>query len=495
MRRRRSTQCRCFSVNSLIAEQPFRVLNFCGNLEMLGVLVMSLVLISPLPLLPLLLIAAVAVRVLKVFRSAKTVAFFHPHAAGRGGGERVLWAAVDALINRSDISKVVIYSIDTNREAILSAKNATFNFKTSPSQSKIEFKRVYFSSLLEAGFWPIAAIFGQSIGSVLVLISALLTSTSWPDIFVDTTGCPFTLPAAKLLTGAKTSAYIHYPTMSRDMLAKVINKETDFNNKLVYAKSGWLQQLKLLYYKIFLFLYRCCGWFADVAVGNSRWTVSRICDVWHRNDVQVLYPPAAIGDGTRISALPKETRENAILSLAQFRPEKNHKLQLTVFARVLQKAPETMFWMMGGARNESDLQLVEDLKQFAFKDLRIPEERIEFIINAPWSEISDRLRRAKCAIHTMKDEHFGISLLEFLEAKIPVVAHRSGGPEMDILLPDEQFGFLATSESEFATKVLHVLKSFDQLADRRIEAYNSLSRFLSDQRFGAEFSKILVYFL
>lgn len=36
-------------------------------------------------------------------------------------------------------------------------------------------------------------------------------------------------------------------------------------------------------------------------------------------------------------------------------------------------------------------------------------------------------------IHTMIDEHFGISLVEFLAAGLLVVAHNSAGPKMDIL--------------------------------------------------------------
>ena len=104
---------------------------------------------------------------------------------------------------------------------------------------------------------------------------------------------------------------------------------------------------------------------------------------------------------------------------------------------------------------------------------------------------NERLKRAKCAIHTMIDEHFGISLLEYLEAKVPVVCHRSGGPEMDILLPEEKFGFLASDEDEFTAKVLHVLTNFEsnEIKQKRIAGFNSLSRFLSDDAFGKHFAK------
>jgi glycosyltransferase involved in cell wall biosynthesis len=92
----------------------------------------------------------------------------------------------------------------------------------------------------------------------------------------------------------------------------------------------------------------------------------------------------------------------------------------------------------------------------------------------------------------MVDEHFGISLLEFLEAKLPVVAHRSGGPEKDILMPDERFGLLASTEDEFVDKITSVLSDFKSKKKMRIDAYNSLNRFMNDTQFGDAFAKYVL---
>ena len=434
-------------------------------------------------------------------RVDQVIAFFHPHSAGRGGGERVLWAAIDGILSSvGKRTRIVIYSIDVNRDEILLSRQKAFGFPTKPNEDIITFKKVYFATLLDAKTWPVAAILGQSIGSVIVLLSALFTSciSDWPTVFIDTTGCPFTLPAAKLVTGAKVCAYVHYPTMSTDMLSKVSKGKADFNNSEKFAKNSILQFAKMHYYKLFLFLYKQCGRCVDVAVGNSKWTCSRIQQVWGRKDIAVLYPPAAIGEnGVQIKSIQPDQdkgRKLALLSLAQFRPEKNHELQLRVFALVLKRCPEAVFWVMGGSRNAEDDALIERLKRVAFEDLKIPSTQIEFVVNASRADVNARLKTGKCAIHTMVDEHFGISLLEFLEARIPVVCHRSGGPESDILLPDEQFGYLATAESEFADKVVNVLKNFDSVAvkQKRVDGYNSLTRFYSDAKFGKEFHKIFI---
>lgn len=45
--------------------------------------------------------------------------------------------------------------------------------------------------------------------------------------------------------------------------------------------------------------------------------------------MRLIYPPV---DCSQLKTLPLEGRENLIVSIAQFRPEKNHMLQLEAFA-------------------------------------------------------------------------------------------------------------------------------------------------------------------
>lgn len=52
---------------------------------------------------------------------ARVMAFFHPHCAAGGGGERVLWKAIQSLENLQNKGmpvqlKVAIYTIDPYRE-------------------------------------------------------------------------------------------------------------------------------------------------------------------------------------------------------------------------------------------------------------------------------------------------------------------------------------------------------------------------------------------
>lgn len=42
-----------------------------------------------------------------------------------------------------------------------------------------------------------------------------------PDLYVDSMGYAFTLPIFRYLAGCKVASYVHYPTVSTDMLSVV----------------------------------------------------------------------------------------------------------------------------------------------------------------------------------------------------------------------------------------------------------------------------------
>lgn len=73
-------------------------------------------------------------------------------------------------------------------------------------------------------------------------------------------------------------------------------------------------------------------------------------------------------------------------------------------------------------------------------------------------ELQSLLGGATAGLHTMTDEHFGISVVEYMAAGAIPIAHNSGGPKQDIVLDEDGVptGFLATTATEFAAAILHV---------------------------------------
>lgn len=65
--------------------------------------------------------------------------------------------------------------------------------------------------------------------------------------YKDTTGFAFIYPIVYGIYKAKIMAYVHYPTISRDMLSKINNRIEDYNNSSWISKSFVFSQIKLLY--------------------------------------------------------------------------------------------------------------------------------------------------------------------------------------------------------------------------------------------------------
>ena len=66
------------------------------------------------------------------------------------------------------------------------------------------------------------------------------------------------------------------------------------------------------------------------------------------------------------------------------------------------------------------------------------------------------------AIHTMKEEHFGITIVEMMAAGLITIAHASGGPLQDIIgSSNDSIGFLASSEDEYTEHVIRAMKQFN----------------------------------
>ena len=93
--------------------------------------------------------------------------------------------------------------------------------------------------------YPHFTMLFQSLASMLVVIDGLRQFV--PDIFFDTTGLAFTYPVVKLLTGATVLSYTHYPTISTDMLQRVREKRSTYNNDAFISNSTTISTLKLLY--------------------------------------------------------------------------------------------------------------------------------------------------------------------------------------------------------------------------------------------------------
>ncbi|KAL8662324.1 MAG: hypothetical protein Q9168_008275, partial [Polycauliona sp. 1 TL-2023] len=402
------------------------------------------------------------------------IGFFHPFCNAGGGGERVLWAAIKATQKRWPKAVCCVYTGDheAGKEEILARVQNRFNIQLHPPT--VVFLYLSTRHYVLSSTWPRFTLLGQSLGSIVLAYDAF--SLLVPDIFIDTMGYAFALAFSKFcFPKIPTGAYVHYPTISTDMLGSLDTSPSRHNGLNAGTGKGLRGALKKQYWHLFAKLYSRVGGSVDVVMTNSSWTASHIRTLWgpvrtkrrKPHAVSVVFPPCAVDD--IISAIPltaesEAKREPTVLYIAQFRPEKNHTLLLRSFARFLKpnsllrgknekqsdrSSPKLI--LIGSVRDASDATRVYELRLLAH-ELHLTPHHITFITDASFPTILAHLAAASVGANCMWNEHFGIGVVEYQAAGLIPIVNDSGGPKMDIVIPWDggETGFKASSEEEYA---------------------------------------------
>ena len=294
-----------------------------------------------------------------------------------------------------------------------------------------------------------------------------------PDVYVDTMGYAFTVLLAKRLFKIPTGAYVHYPTISSDMLGSL----------------SPAQGLKKLYWQLFALLYGSAGGGVDVVTANSTWTAEHIRGLWksHKDDVEIVFPPCAtdqMAESVTISKDETPPREKTVVCIAQFRPEKNHELLIRAFAKFLEDTndeklkEDAKLVLIGSVRHEEDEKKVYEFRLLT-NELKI-RDNVEFVINATWGEILEKVQTASVGANAMWNEHFGIGVVEYQAAGLISVVHDSGGPKRDIVVEIDggPTGFHATDVETFAAAFEKALTlPPKEVYEMRLRARKSSARF------------------
>ena len=423
-------------------------------------------------------------------RARGAVAFLHPVGADGGGGERVLWCAVRALQRARPGVRVLLVTdcpggaAAFGPEALRRRALERFGVELAGPVEAVALRGAW---LAGPAPWPRFTLLGQALGQALVGLEALARCR--PEVLVDTAGLAFALPVARL-AGCAAAAYVHYPMVSTDMLGRVRGGVETYNNQGGVARSAWRTRAKLGYYRAFALLYGAVGGCAQAVMVNSTWTLGHVGSLWwgwggpagpgagasggRRAGARLpalVHPPCntqallkwpVAGAGARDRREGGAGRPPYIISVAQFRPEKDHALQLRSFAEARRRGSPAVLGarlvLVGGCRNDGDEARVARLRALA-AELGLGDA-VEFRVNASYAELQGLLGAAAAGLHTMLDEHFGIVVVEYMAAGAVPIAHRSAGPEMDIVRPQDgrQTGFLAREECEYAEAMERVLE-------------------------------------
>lgn len=115
--------------------------------------------------------------------------------------------------------------------------------------------------MVEDATWPRFTLLGQSLGSIYLAWEAI--SRFSPDLFIgravqnvelpalakhviDTMGYAFTFYPVRLLGAMPVGAYVHYPTISMEMLNRVRSRTAWHTNSSAISSSTVLSMAKQL---------------------------------------------------------------------------------------------------------------------------------------------------------------------------------------------------------------------------------------------------------
>lgn len=376
------------------------------------------------------------------------IAFFHPFCNAGGGGERVLFAAILATQKRYPRALCVVYTgdHDANKDQILT--NVRNRFNISLNHARVSFLYLSTREYVLATKWPRFTLLGQSLGSLILGWEAFNLLT--PDIYIDTMGYAFTLALSKFLfPNVPTGAYVHYPTISTDMLRSLHSSTASGQGVNAGLGKGPRGKAKQWYWELFAKLYSWVGGSVDVVMTNSTWTQNHVSSLWSRSRTErrkkhaiaVVYPPCAVEELREkipVSAATEKSRTRNILYIAQFRPEKQHHLIIDAFASFLKNLAPTIpnsqsppkLILVGSVRDDHDEKRVYKLRLQANEI----KDHVEFVVNAKWPQVLEFLKSSNIGVNGMWNEHFGIGVVEYQAAGLISVVNNSGGPKEDIVV-------------------------------------------------------------
>ncbi|EPY19954.1 alpha-1,2-mannosyltransferase [Strigomonas culicis] len=437
-----------------------------------------------------LLFLAIWCRINRYTYNAQTVGFLHHAAAVGGGGERVLWVMIDQL-QRNDASKGItreyvlfINSDSSTNNGLAQLVERQFKIKLI-KPLRLVFLRPSLTKWLSGDEYPCLTLFLQTVfGGALLFIDCAVLNRMTP-VVIETVGIPMVYWLLRVFVGTTVVSYTHYPIISSTMLSRVSNAQVSTTNHGVAVTNPIVRKIKYVYYYIFYYLYKVMGQFPVIVFANSSWTLGHLKKIFAPRDVRLLYPPCDV-KGFFTESLPIAERKPLIVSVGQFRPEKNHMLQLRAFHRCLHDLPsDATLVLMGGVRNDADRARVEQLRGEAER-LGLAQ-RVRFEVNTPFDNVRHLLNTGLVGLHTMTDEHFGIVIVEYLAAGCIVLAHKSGGVQLDIV-NDPSLGFLANTEELYAQQMVRIFSLWksDIAALQSIQQKGAAhAKTFSDEAFGA----------
>ena len=189
---------------------------------------------------------------------------------------------------------------------------------------------------------------------------------------------------------------------------------------------------------------------------NSSFNAVMIKKYFGRSAV-VVYPPV---DVVALKHASEDVKtENIVVSVSRFRLGKN----LEWIPRIAKNVQNAKFLIVG-SRDKASTTAIGEISSVSHG--MCVENRVELVVDRPFSDILGTLRRAKILLQTQRTEAFGMAVVEAMAAGCVPLVPRDGGPWFDILERGEgKYGFSYRSLDEAAKKIRMLLENEDLRAE------------------------------
>ncbi|MCJ7786760.1 glycosyltransferase [Patescibacteria group bacterium] len=324
----------------------------------------------------------------------KKIAILHPHF-GWGGGETVCVWMIHALKDKFEIDLII-----TEKKVTIYKINKFY--ETNFNDHDFNIINVFF---------PIRGYLLQN-----HLVQRYFKNNSKKYDFAISTN-------NEMDFGKKGIQYIHYPILEK--------KKKNILKKL-YTK-----------FVFFLSKYQSKRMQNNLTYTNSLWTKRQIKKIYNLES-KVIYPSLV----DEFPFVNREEKKEGFVCLGRITPAKELEKVIEILSEVKKKFPSITLDIIGHIEEKKYFKKIENM-------VNKKSDWIKLRTNLSGKELKESMIKFKYDIHGMKNEHFGIVILEMIKAgMIPFVANDGGQVE---IVDDENL--IYRDREDAVKKIEKVLKN------------------------------------
>jgi glycosyltransferase involved in cell wall biosynthesis len=210
---------------------------------------------------------------------------------------------------------------------------------------------------------------------------------------------------------------------------------------------------------------------------NSEFTRRVLMEVFRNETISplVLYPPVATKFfGFNNSDLNKP-REDTSITVSRISPEK--RLELIPHIAKL-TAKNISFIIVGSCQSKETYYSILKLA----KKLKV-DKRVKVLIGISQRELRNLLLNSKVYLHTMKDEAFGISIVESMASGCTPIVHDSGGPKEFV---PEHLRYKSAEEAAMKTE-----KAISEWSPEKAQRVSEIASRFNEEEFSKRFTSVV----